>query len=110
MAWLRRKPPELMMIATRFRTVGSAVVVVLAAAGGVAAQMTPPAPSPPGLVPMQSQNPVCARLEAQLAAFDRSGGDPARVEQVRRYEEAVQAQQGELDRTVAQSRRTGCEG
>jgi Protein of unknown function (DUF2865) len=44
-----------------------------------------------------------------LAALDR-GGDPARVEQIRRYEEALQAQQGELDRTVAQARRTGCEG
>jgi hypothetical protein len=43
--------------------------------------------------------------------MDRGGGaDPARAEQVRRYEEASGKQQGELDRMVAQSRRAGCEG
>jgi hypothetical protein len=62
---------------------------------------------PPGGAPQQ-QNPVCGRLEAQLAALDR-GGDP-RAEQARRYEEALAAQQGELDRTTAQAKRTGCEG
>ena len=54
---------------------------------------------------------MCQRLEGQLAAIDRgAGGDPARAEQVRRYEEAASRQQGELDRMVAQSRRQGCEG
>jgi hypothetical protein len=107
-----------MMILRRFRVIGPAVVVLVAAAGAAGAQSLPP-PAAPGIMPppgaappqqTQSQNPVCARLEAQLAAFDRAGGDPARVEQIRRYEEALQAQQGELDRTVAQARRTGCEG
>ena len=70
--------------------------------------MPPPGvAAPPGVAPQQpqSQNPVCARLEAQLASVD--GG---RGEQIGRYENAVQQQQSELDRTVAQARRTGCEG
>jgi hypothetical protein len=60
--------------------------------------------------PATNQNPVCTRLEAQLAAIDRGVGDPAKADQVRRYEEAVAKQQSELDRTLAQSRRLGCEG
>ena len=57
------------------------------------------------------QSQLCTRLEGQLAAIDRgAGADPARAEQVRRYEEASGKQQGELDRMVAQSRRAGCEG
>ncbi|MBM3531073.1 MAG: DUF2865 domain-containing protein [Alphaproteobacteria bacterium] len=57
------------------------------------------------------QNPVCTRLEAQLAAFDRGGGgDPARNDQIRRFEEAANSQQAELDRQRAAARRMGCEG
>jgi hypothetical protein len=57
------------------------------------------------------QTQVCQRLEAQLGAIDRgAGGDPARAEQVRRYEEAASRQQGELDRMTAQGKRGGCEG
>lgn len=54
-------------------------------------------------------NPVCQRLEAQLSAVERGSNDPGRAEQIRRYEEAANKQQMELDRTVAQSRRMGCE-
>jgi len=57
----------------------------------------------------QSTNPVCQRLEAQLASLDRGNADPARAEQIRRSEEMVNRQQFEVDRLVAQSRRTGCE-
>lgn len=76
------------------------------------AQPWPPgpgsAPPPPG---QSYQGQLCTRLEGQLAAIDRgAGADPARAEQVRRYEEASGKQQGELDRMVAQSRRAGCEG
>ena len=67
------------------------------------AQMPPPA-GPTG------QNPVCARLEGQLAAFDRGTGDAGRIEQIKRLEDAANKQQFELDRLTAQSRRTGCEG
>jgi len=75
-------------------------------------QPWPPGPGaapPPAGQSYQSQ--LCTRLEAQLASIDRgAAGDPARAEQIRRYEEASGKQQAELDRMVAQSRRAGCEG
>jgi hypothetical protein len=52
---------------------------------------------------------ICARLEGQLAAVDR-GGDPARAEQIKRYEDSIAKQQAELDRTLVQSKKFGCEG
>ncbi len=55
-------------------------------------------------------NPVCGRLEAQLAAIDRgAGADPARAEQTRRIEEALNKQQADLDRTQADWQRLGCQ-
>jgi hypothetical protein len=57
----------------------------------------------------QQQNPNCARLETQLQTFDRSAGDPARADQIRRFEEAAGSQQAEIDRQQATSRRMGCE-
>jgi hypothetical protein len=72
------------------------------------AQMSPAAPPPQG-APV---NPMCPRLEAQLAALDRGGGstgDPARDEQIRRYQEAATKQQGELDRVTSQAKRMGCD-
>lgn len=61
--------------------------------------------APPG----GTRDQVCNRLEAQLSGIDRASGDPARVEQARRLEDAIIRQQGELDRAVAQSRRLGCD-
>jgi hypothetical protein len=75
------------------------------------AQLPAPAPQqsyPPSGYP--SRNAACPRLEAQLAAFDRGGGDPGRAEQVRRVEDGANRQQAELDRLNAQARRTGCQG
>src|SRR6266403_6132268 len=71
------------------------------------AQMSPAAPPPQG-APV---NPMCPRLEAQLAALDRGGGsgDPARDEQIRRYQEAATKQQTELDRVTSQAKRMGCD-
>src|SRR5438876_8079883 len=71
------------------------------------AQMSPAAPPPQG-APV---NPMCPRLEAERAALDRGGGtgDPARDEQVRRYQEAAGKQQGELDRVTSQAKRMGCD-
>ena len=71
------------------------------------AQMSPAAPPPQG-APV---NPMCPRLEAQLAALDRGGstGDPARDEQIRRYQEAATKQQSELDRVTSQAKRMGCD-
>jgi hypothetical protein len=57
----------------------------------------------------QSPNPTCQRLEAQLASLDRGNSDPARAQQIRGAEDAVNRQQLEVDRLVAQSRRMGCE-
>jgi len=70
------------------------------------AQM-PPGP-PQGAAPA---SPMCPRLEAQLATIDRGGGggDPAKEEQIRRYQDAATKQQGELDRVTQQAKRMGCD-
>jgi hypothetical protein len=67
-----------------------------------------PTPPPP---PQQGApvNPMCPRLEAQLATIDRGGGDPAKDEQIRRYQDAAAKQQGELDRVTSQAKRMGCD-
>src|SRR4051812_41394853 len=71
------------------------------------AQMNPSmAPPPQGA----AVNPMCPRLEAQLATVDRGGGgDPAKDEQIRRYQDAASKQQGELDRVTLQAKRMGCD-
>src|SRR6202051_660872 len=71
------------------------------------AQMNP-APPPPQGAPV---NPMCPRLEAQLATIDRGGGsgDPAKDEQIRRYQDAATKQQAELDRVTSQAKRMGCD-
>jgi len=82
-----------------------AILVALATACATAADAQQPLP------PAASQrNPVCARLEAQLAMADRGQVDPQRAEQIKRYEETAQRQQVELDRLSAQGRKMGCEG
>jgi len=54
---------------------------------------------------------MCLRLESQLAAIDRGASiDPARAEQIKRYEDAAAKQQAELDRLGQQSQRLGCQG
>jgi hypothetical protein len=71
------------------------------------AQMNPAAP-PPQAAPV---NPMCPRLEAQLATIDRGGGsgDPAKDDQIRRYQDAAIKQQAELDRVTSQAKRMGCD-
>ena len=59
---------------------------------------------------MPARNPVCLRLEGQLAAIDRGAFDPAKAEQIRRSEEAAAKQQSDLDRLGQQSQRLGCQG
>jgi hypothetical protein len=94
------------MTVTPLRRLGPALALLTALSGPAAAQfLPPPAPSSAG-----PQSQICLRLESQLATFDRGSADPVRAEQIRRYEEAANKQQVELDRTVAQSRRLGCEG
>lgn len=63
---------------------------------------------PPPLQGGATLNPVCPRLESQLATIDRSG-DPAKEDQIRRYQEAAAKQQSELDRVTSQAKRMGCD-
>jgi hypothetical protein len=96
------------------RSFGLAVVGAGLLSGAVSAQTA--APIPPASIPGQSapespaSNPVCVRLEGQLAILTRGGTDPARADQIRRSEDAVAKQQADLDRMLAQARRRGCEG
>ena len=70
----------------------------------------PPGPPPQGAPPPPAVNPVCPRLEGQLATIDRGGsGDPQRDDQIRRYQDAQTQQQAELDRVTMQAKRMGCE-
>jgi hypothetical protein len=75
-----------------------------------------PAPSPPTsaqapLAPGASQaNPVCARLEGQLALVNRGAGEQARGDAIKRTEDSVAKQQADLDRALARSKKQGCSG
>src|SRR6266516_793915 len=107
------------MIFSRWMKRFGAVAAAAFAAIGIAAQLSfvansaaqpwPPGPGAPPSPGQQAQSQICQRLEAQLAAVDRGGGDPARAEQVRRYEENANRQQAELDRLTVQGKRQGCE-
>ncbi|MFO1109041.1 MAG: DUF2865 domain-containing protein [Bradyrhizobium sp.] len=74
------------------------------------AQM-PQGAAAPQAGPGATGNPVCQRLEMQLATIDRGTGtgDPAKDEQIRKYQDAQARQQAELDRVTAQAKRMGCE-
>jgi hypothetical protein len=84
---------------------GGAAVLIVWATSALAQLGAPP---PQG----SARNPACLRLEGQLAAIDRgvASFDPARAEQIKRYEDAAAKQQSELDRLSEQSRRLGCQG
>ncbi len=93
-----------------------AVVGSSAVAQGIVSQ---PAPAPAqNQAPSAGQpslnqpvsNPVCVRLEGQLAAIDRGTADPARADQIRRLQDTIAKQQADLDRAVAQGHKSGCEG
>jgi hypothetical protein len=89
-----------MTILSRYRQVLPALLVL---AGIPAWAQDVPSQTP-------AQNPVCTRLEAQLSSVDRGAGDPARADQIKRYEESLSKQQSELERVGTQARRAGCEG
>jgi hypothetical protein len=66
-------------------------------------------PQPPASVGAPPVNPICPRLEAQLSTIDRGGSnDPAKDDQIRRYQDAATKQQSELDRVTQQAKRMGC--
>jgi hypothetical protein len=85
-----------------------AVLLGIAASGTPAFAQTNPGAAPP---PGAQANPICIRLEGQLATIDRGAGtgDPAKDEQIRRYQDAQAKQQAELDRVTLQAKRMGCE-
>ena len=99
--------PDALFVRRRMRFLTCAVVLgtMMFAADAVAQQGVP---QPPG-APPPAVNPMCPRLEAQLASIDRAGVDPARADQIRRYEDAANRQQAELDRVTAQAKRMGCD-
>jgi len=81
------------------------------ASAAIYAVFCSPSGAQPGATPSpQQRNPVCVRLESQLAMVDRGGGDPARADQIRRLEESANRQQQELDRVTARAKQMGCEG
>src|SRR6188508_2777622 len=100
---------ETLMTPFSRRFLACAVLLGMAALGvDASAQVNPGPPPPQGGAAV---NPVCPRLEAQLATIDRGGGsgDPAKEEQIRRYQEAASKQQAELDRVTSQAKRMGCD-
>jgi hypothetical protein len=84
------------------RGLGLFVLAAGAFCAGAAAQTGPDQPA--------ASNPICVRLEGQLAMVNRGAADPARADQIKRYEDAVAKQQADLDRILAQSKKQGCEG
>jgi hypothetical protein len=100
-------PETLITPLSRWILACAALVGVSALSADAFAQMNPAAPPPQG-APV---NPMCPRLEAQLATIDRGGGsgDPAKDEQIRRYQDAATKQQAELDRVTSQAKRMGCD-
>ena len=105
------------------RAAGAALPALVLCAAPAAAQFSfpfgapapsAPAPASPNAAPAPNagaRNQACLRLESQLAAVDRGAGiDPAKAEQIKRYEDAAAKQQAELDRLGQQSQRLGCQG
>ena len=93
-------------IASRSRSMLACAALLGVVAFGVDARaQVSPGPPSQGAAP----NPMCGRLEAQLASIDRGGGDPAKEEQIRRYQDAASKQQAELDRVTSQAKRMGCD-
>jgi Protein of unknown function (DUF2865) len=93
----------------------TALIPVTASAQTISAPQgfpTPPRqPIPNTPLPNQSaSNPICVRLESQLAGLNQGTGDPARADQIKRTEDAIAKQQADLDRTVGQAHKAGCAG
>src|SRR5580693_7666560 len=89
------------MIIRLLRGLGHTTLGVVALAASAAAQGAPNQPA---------SNPACVRLESQLAAVNAGSTDPTRADQVKRAEDAVAKQQADLDRTLAQAHKQGCQG
>jgi hypothetical protein len=72
----------------------------------------PAAQAAPNQTPLNpaTTNPVCIRLEGQLAAFDRGTADPARAAQIQQSQDAIAKKQADIDRATAQAHKSGCAG
>jgi Protein of unknown function (DUF2865) len=109
--------PDTLNVSSRKILVCAVLLGGLLATSSAFAQVQPgvqPPPPPPGPPPQAAAppavNPICPRLEGQLATIDRGGsGDPQRDDQIRRYQDAQTQQQAELDRVTMQAKRMGCE-
>ncbi len=95
------------VIAKSMRRSGAVLLLLVASMATAAAQLGFPSPSPSGAAP---RSQTCLRLESQLAGIDRGAVDPARADQIKRYEETIARQQADLDRLTQQASRTGCQG
>src|SRR5271163_4710623 len=101
-------PEKLMVIRSRSIAACAVLFTTMLFGADAVAQVNPPQPPPPQGA---AANPMCPRLEAQLATIDHGGGsgDPARDEQIRRYQDSAARQQAELDRVTLQAKRMGCD-
>lgn len=103
--------PEFLSLSRPRSLLACTVLLSVVLATDAFAQAGPPGAAPPppaqgGLGP----NPMCVRLEGQLAALDRGGSsDPVRDDQIRRYQDSQAKQQAELDRVTMQAKRMGCD-
>jgi Protein of unknown function (DUF2865) len=99
-------PETLIAPLSRWILACAALFGVVAMSVDASAQINPGPPPSQGA----AVNPMCPRLEAQLATIDRGGGgDPTKDEQIRRYQDAAAKQQSELDRVTSQAKRMGCD-
>ncbi len=53
---------------------------------------------------------ACVRLEAQLSNLNTTAANSAHDAQIKQEQDAIAKQQADLDRTLAQAHRVGCEG
>src|SRR5580698_9072972 len=75
------------------------VLLALTLTAAAQSPMNPPPAPVPG---SQAANPVCARLEGQLAGINNGNqADNARAAQIKQAEDAVAKQQADLDRAVS---------
>ena len=102
----------------RAALLAAAAALIPAAASAQAISASPGLAAPPPRQPISNSpagnspasNPICVRLEGQLAGLNQGAGDPARADQIRRTEDAIAKQQADLDRTVGQAHKAGCAG
>ncbi|MEW6768437.1 MAG: DUF2865 domain-containing protein [Pseudomonadota bacterium] len=95
----------------RWVVAGAALLSALAFAHDAFAQGSPPFAQQQQPQSGGAGSPICQRLIGQLSSIDSNatGGDSAKADQIRRYEDAQNRQQQELDRVQQQARNQGCD-